>query len=120
MEHDTAGDPMTGLKWIRRTTDKIPRELTRTGIRVSPNTVGRILKELGYCLRVNSKKISSGSSPDRNAQFENIADLCEQFSARGMPVISVRRHQENGERRQLQEQRRGLIPPGSNQALFAF
>ena len=28
MKHDTAGDPMTGVKWTRRTTDKIACELT--------------------------------------------------------------------------------------------
>ena len=58
MEHETAGDPMTGLKWTRRTTEKIARELANLGgIEVSANTVGRILKELGYSLRVNHKKI---------------------------------------------------------------
>ncbi len=89
MEHDTAGDPMTGLKWTRRTTEKIAQELTQMEIVVSSNTVGRILKGLGYSLRVNSKKISSGSGSNRNAQFENIADLCKRLSARGMPIISV-------------------------------
>ena len=29
MKHDTAGDPMTGVKWTRRTTDKIACELMR-------------------------------------------------------------------------------------------
>jgi len=50
MVHDTAGDPMTGLKWTRRTTEKIAAELKSEGISVSPNTVGRILKKLGYSL----------------------------------------------------------------------
>ena len=27
MEHDTAGDPVTGIKWTRRTTEKIAAEL---------------------------------------------------------------------------------------------
>jgi hypothetical protein len=89
MENETAGDPMTDLKWTRRTTSKIARELAKTGIGVSPNTVGRILKELGYSLRVNSKKISSGSRADRNEQFENIAALRERFSSHGAPIISV-------------------------------
>jgi len=61
MVPDTAGDPMSGLKWTRRTTSKIANELEAMGIHVSPNTVGRILKGLGYSLRVNCKKISSGS-----------------------------------------------------------
>lgn len=90
MEHETAGDPMTGLKWTRRTTEKIARELANLGgIEVSANTVGRILKELGYSLRVNHKKISSGTGPDRDAQFKQIAAIRDRFSRRGLPVISV-------------------------------
>lgn len=90
MEHDTAGDPMTGLKWTRRTTEKIARELANSGgIEVSANTVGRILKELGYCLRVNRKKIASGTGPERDAQFKHICAIRDRFSRRGLPVISV-------------------------------
>ena len=90
MEHETAGDPITGLKWTRRTTDKIARELANLGgIEVSANTVGRILKELGYSLRVNHKKISSGTGPDRDAQFKQIAAIRDRFSKQGLPVISV-------------------------------
>ena len=90
MEHETAGDPMTGLKWTRRTTEKIARELANLGgIEVSANTVGRILKELGYSLRVNHKKIASGTGPERDAQFKQIAASRDRFSRRGLPVISV-------------------------------
>ncbi|MCP4679526.1 MAG: hypothetical protein GY854_29360 [Deltaproteobacteria bacterium] len=89
MEYDTAGDPMTGLKWTRKTTKKIARELGKLGIKVSSKTVARILKKLGYSLRVNHKKLSSGSSPNRNAQFEQIASQRVSFAERGSPVISV-------------------------------
>ena len=47
MKHDTAGDPMTGVKWTRRTTDKIACELRSLGVNVSSKTVGRLLKQLG-------------------------------------------------------------------------
>ena len=81
---------MTGLKWTRRTTEKIARELAHLGgIVVSANTVGRILKELGYSLRVNHKKVSSGTGPDRDAQFKQICAIRDRFSRRGLPVISV-------------------------------
>ena len=33
MEHDTAGDPVSGIKWTRRTTEKIADELQRRGHR---------------------------------------------------------------------------------------
>ncbi|MBC8443417.1 ISAzo13 family transposase [PVC group bacterium] len=92
MKHETAGDPMSGLKWIRKTTEKIASELRTLGITVGPKTVARLLKQMGYSLRVNHKKLSrvSKTAPeDRNAQFEHIAELREGFAARGLPVISV-------------------------------
>lgn len=89
MRHDTAGDPITGLKWTHRTTEKLAFELGTLGIRISPKTVGRLLKQMGYSLRVNHKKRARGSSCDRNAQFLTIAALREDCAARGLPIISV-------------------------------
>lgn len=89
MERETAGDPISGLKWTRKTTEKIACELKKLGINVCAKTVGRILKELGYSLRVNHKKISSGSGPDRNEQFEQIARHQQRFIEQGLPVISI-------------------------------
>ncbi len=89
MEHDTAGDPITGLKWSRRTTEKIAYELGRIGIQVSPSTVCRILKSMGFSLKSNRKSISHSTSPERNKQFEYIAYLRESFAQKGNPIISV-------------------------------
>ena len=55
MEHDTAGDPVSGIKWTRRTTEKVADELASAGIEVCPNTVGKLLKGLGYRLRSTSQ-----------------------------------------------------------------
>ena len=89
MKHETAGDPMTGLKWTRRTTAKIASELRLLGVEVSANTVGRLLKKMGFSLRVNHKKKSNGSPKDRDAQFVYIGDLRQQFACAGKPIISV-------------------------------
>lgn len=92
MKHDTAGDPMTGLKWTRKTTAKVAAELQGCGIDVGPRTVARLLRQMGYSLKVNHKKLSrvSKTAPeDRNAQFEHIAELREGFATRGLPVISI-------------------------------
>lgn len=89
MQHDTAGDPITGLKWSRRTTAKIAEELTTSGITVSKNTVGRLLKDMDYKLRVNRKQIASTKSPDRNQQFLYIGQQKERFAAQGQPIISI-------------------------------
>ncbi len=80
---------MTGLKWSRRTAEKIARELEKVGINVSKSTVGRLLKEMGFSLRGNRKSISQTKTPDRNEQFEYIAHLRESYAQGGHPIISV-------------------------------
>jgi hypothetical protein len=92
MEKDTAGDPITGLKWTRKTTVKISHELKSLGITASPNTVARLLKEMKYSLRVNHKQLArvcKTPRQDRNAQFEHITELREKCAARGIPLICV-------------------------------
>ena len=61
LEHETAGDPIKGLKWRRRATRKIAQQLRRLKIQVSASTVRRLLKQMGYSLRVNHKKLESGN-----------------------------------------------------------
>lgn len=85
---------MSGLKWTRRTTRKVARELKRMGIPVSASTVGRLLKQMGYSLRVNVKRIESGlknppSRQDRNRQFSYIAQQRERVAQVRNPIISV-------------------------------
>ena len=89
MEHDTAGDPITGLKWTRRTTRKLSERLRCVGICVSPRTVARLLKDLGFSLRVNHKKLSIASSADRDQQFQYIQKERDVFAAEQLPIISV-------------------------------
>jgi hypothetical protein len=86
---ETAGDPISGLKWTRRTTRKIAAELRSAGITVSARTVGRLLKKLGYRLRANEKKITRCSPADRDAQFKHIAELRRSFTAKGSPTLSI-------------------------------
>jgi Rhodopirellula transposase DDE domain len=89
MEHDTAGDPVSGVKWTRRTTEKIAQELATLGIEVCANTVAGLLKQLGFRLRVNHKKLTKKHDPTRDAQFAYIAAQREHFVAQGWPVVSV-------------------------------
>ena len=96
MKYETAGDPITGLKWTRRTTEKIANELKSIDIQVCSNTVGRLLKNMGFSLRVNHKKIASGGKKvtaedqrNRDKQFRYIGNLRESFAKRYLPTISV-------------------------------
>ena len=89
MKHDVAGDPITGVRWTRRTTEKISHELASLGIYVCPRTVARILDDLDYALRVNHKRVSRGSGSDRNEQFEYIAEQRTSFAGRALPIVSI-------------------------------
>lgn len=81
---------MTGLRWSRRTTTTIAEELLARGLSVCPNTVARLLGQMGYSLRVNHKQISTNSSPHRNRQFEYLAELRRRFQRRS-PAYHQRR-----------------------------
>jgi hypothetical protein len=96
MEPETAGDPMTGLKWTRKTTSKISEQIESGGISVSPTTVGEMLKQLGFSLKSNVKKISNGGKPTtiaeqekRDKQFEYINTWRSQSQKRNFPEIST-------------------------------
>ena len=89
MAAETAGDPMTGLKWTRRTTARIAAELRSLGIEVCPRTVARLLRTMGFALRVNHKKRAGASHPDRDAQFQHIAGLRRRCAAENLPIVSV-------------------------------
>ena len=87
-----AGDPITGLKWTRKTTVKVSRELNSAGMVVGARTVARLLTDLDYRLRVNHKKLARGTAVcrrERNQQFEYIHALRQSFLDCGDPVISV-------------------------------
>jgi hypothetical protein len=92
LKPETAGDPMAGLKWTRKTRQKVCSELRTIGIVVSPNTVGRLLRLMGYSQRVNHKQLSRVCKTPpglRDEQFRHIARLREDARARGIPLISV-------------------------------
>jgi len=89
MEHHTAGDPITGLKWTRKTTRKISQKLGKANLNVSPKTVARLLKELKFSLRVNHKKLAGNANPYRNQQFEYINRMRQRYQRSGLPVISI-------------------------------
>ena len=88
LESDTAGDPISGLKWTRRTTAKIAAQLLRLRIRVSARTVARLLRKLRFSLRVNRKKIGP-RHPLREEQFAQINKLRRRFCRQRNPIISV-------------------------------
>ena len=90
LSHEVAGDPMSRQKWIRSSTRNLSTRLDEQGHKASPHTVARLLRKLGYSLRVNWRKKQAGAQhPDRDEQFKYIAALKTQYLSEGLPVISI-------------------------------
>ena len=89
LEENTAGDPMSKLKWTNKSTYTIAKELNFRGKKISEVTTGRIIKQLGYSLQANIKSKENGSSEQRDSQFKYINEQVKKFAKKNMPVISV-------------------------------
>jgi transposase len=89
VEPATRGHPMSPLRWTCKSVRTLATELTRQGHAVSHQTVSEVLQNLGYSLQANRKTREGAEHPDRNAQFEHIAQRAKEFQRRGQPVISV-------------------------------
>jgi DNA-binding phage protein len=89
VEPTARGDPMSPLRWTAKSSENLARALVTKGFRVSADTVGRLLKAMGYSLQAPAKQLEGAQHPDRNAQFEYINTLATQRLAANGPVISV-------------------------------
>ncbi len=85
----TAGDPISGLKWTRKTLRDVCRALGRRGYPMSPETVRRLLAERGYVLRTNRKRLTKEQDPERDRQMRYVARKRREFLNAGDPVISI-------------------------------
>lgn len=85
-----AGDPMDEkIRWTNLSHKKISAKMSVEGINISVTVVKKLLKRHGFTKRKALKKTPIGSSKNRNEQFENIAQLKEQYFIDGNPVVSV-------------------------------
>jgi transposase len=89
VEPATLGDPMRPLVWVSKSLDKLVSALTAMGHSISPNSVRKLLTQLGFSRQVNRKADEGANHPDRNAQFEYINAQVLAAQATGQPVISV-------------------------------
>jgi hypothetical protein len=80
---------MTDMRWTHKSTRKLAATLRAQGIRISANTVGRLLKTQGYSLRTNRKRLARTHEPDRDRQFRYIARQRRRFQKDGNPAISI-------------------------------
>ena len=89
VEENTAGDPMSLLRWTNKSTRSMAEHLSRQGHVVSHATIQRRLHELGYSLQVNHKNDEGPTPHNRDKQFRYINQQVKEHARRGAPVISV-------------------------------
>ena len=87
----TAGDPMRQeVKWTDLTRREICQRLVQRGTPAGKRLVKQLLRKHGYVKRKAQKNQTMGPRhPDRNAQFDNIARLKQEYLQAGEPVISM-------------------------------
>ena len=86
----TAGSPMDEtVKWTNLTRQEIAQRLQAEGIEVSVTVVDQLLEKHHYRKRKAQKRLSTGSHPQRNDQFEKIERLTTAYQAAGNPVLSM-------------------------------
>src|SRR5918911_774783 len=61
----------------------------RRGIRLTPPTIARLLRQLGFSLRTNRKRLAGIRDLDRDQQFRYLTRLRRLYITLGLPVISV-------------------------------
>lgn len=85
----TRGDPESPLLWVSKSIRHLAAARTAQGHPVSAETVRRLLHRLDFSLQANRKTQEGRQHPDRNAQFEFIAQQTQRFLDEEQPVISV-------------------------------
>ena len=89
VESTTRGDPESPLLWTARSQRNLVRALGEQGHLTSMKMVSRLLKELGYSLQANRKRLEGAQHPDRNAQFEHVNETLRRQLEANEPAISV-------------------------------
>lgn len=91
LQDHTAGSPMNqAMKWTNLTHQQIKDHLADDhGIEISVTVVKRLLKQHGFVRRKAQKRTRTGEHCDRDAQFQKIAKLKEQYLVAGNPVMSI-------------------------------
>ena len=89
LEENTAGDPMSHLKWTNKSTYKVADEISRTEEHITKNTTASIIRALGFTLQSNRKSFEGGTSEERDSQFRYINRMAKSYIRNNIPFISV-------------------------------
>jgi Rhodopirellula transposase DDE domain len=89
VEPTTRGDPESPLRWTCKSVTNLAKQLQSMGHQVCAKTVYNLLRGMNYSLQSNRKTQEGAEHPDRDQQFQHIANTVTQFQQWHRPVISV-------------------------------
>jgi Rhodopirellula transposase DDE domain len=90
LEDHTAGDPMREqVIWTDLTPREIGEALMEKDLYVSERIIRQLLEDAGYRRRQIQKYLDMGSHEDRDAQFENIARIKQDYLGSPDPILSI-------------------------------
>ena len=75
LEENTAGDPMSDIKWTNKSVRNIANEINSPKKHIGKDTVASIVKDLGFSLQLNKKSFEGGTSAERDSQFRYINSM---------------------------------------------
>ena len=77
------------VRWTNLSLKEMSRQLAQKGTPASKRVLRPLLKKLGFVKRKAHKTLAMGDHPDRDAQFQNIKKLKQEFLDAGQPVLSI-------------------------------
>src|SRR5262245_55394401 len=86
---ETAGDPMTDVRWVRSSLRRLQAHLRDEGHFASPSTIAGLLRRMGLSPKACKRRRAGDQCPGRDEQFEHIRCHRRRFLAERLPVISV-------------------------------
>jgi hypothetical protein len=89
LQDTTAGNPISGVKWTRKTTRNLAKEPERKGYAVGHSTIPRLARKLKYTLRSNQKRLSRKQDKRRDEQMRHLLRIRKRFLKRKWPVLSL-------------------------------
>ena len=90
LEDHTAGSPMKQeVIWTDLTPKEIRLDLAEHDVYIGERVIRQLLEDEGYRRRQMAKYLDMGEHQDRNAQFENIARIKQEYLASGNPILSI-------------------------------
>lgn len=90
LENHTAGSPMKQeVVWTDLTPKEIQEAFSERDYSFSLPFIRQLLREEGYRPLKARKELEMGSHPDRNAQFENIARIKQEYLGSDNPIMSI-------------------------------